>query len=350
MESPYIQRAARRDAAGDHDEAINELARGTKAGDLPSTRALGLRLLSGNAAPLLPAEGLRFLGDALERGDAEAGARAAGVLALGVNQPPNRALGLEWLALSAARGWEPSQRQLLALCDDRELVQREAAAPSRDWRRVAAAVDLQSWNRAPRAEVLHADPLVRRIGGFVRPEVCACVIPYTQGRLERAKVYDPVKRGDIVDAHRDNTQASFNADSIEFVHALLQARMAVACGVDVRQLEAPAVLHYYPGEQITDHYDFVDPDMTPDYAAEVARNGQRTMTFLLYLNEDYEGGETAFPHLGIENRGRTGDAVFFVNALADMSPDKRTLHAGRPTTRGEKWIVSQFIRSRPTRP
>ena len=53
--------------------------------------------------------------------------------------------------------------------------------------------------------------------------------------------------------------------------------------------------------------------------------------------------------LGGVHKGRCGEALYFVNALADLSPDLRMVHAGRPTTRGEKWIVSQFIRSRPTR-
>jgi hypothetical protein len=38
--------------------------------------------------------------------------------------------------------------------------------------------------------------------------------------------------------------------------------------------------------------------------------------------------------------------LYFVNALPDASPDLRTVHAGRPPTAGEKWIVSQFIRDR----
>ena len=125
--------------------------------------------------------------------------------------------------------------------------------------------------------------------------------------------------------------------------------MAVACGVSERTLEGPTILHYAPGEQIQNHFDFVDPKSTNDYAGEIARNGQRVITFLIYLNDGYEGGETAFPKLGFMHQGARGEALYFINALPDLSPDMRTLHAGRPTTRGEKWIVSQFIRSRPTR-
>ena len=54
---------------------------------------------------------------------------------------------------------------------------------------------------------------------------------------------------------------------------------------------------------ISNHYDFVDPKSTQDYAGEIARNGQRLITFILYLNDDYEGGETAFPKLGLD-RGK----------------------------------------------
>jgi hypothetical protein len=109
------------------------------------------------------------------------------------------------------------------------------------------------------------------------------------------------------------------------------------------------VLHYAPGEEIQNHYDFVDPKSTPDYAGEIARNGQRIITFLIYLNDAYDGGETAFPTLGLVHKGRCGDGVYFVNALPDNSPDLRMLHAGRPPVSGEKWIVTQFVRSRPTR-
>ncbi len=345
----HLACAAALDAAGDHDGAVNELALGTQTGDLPCTRQLGLRLLTGDRAPLLPAEGLRFLGEACDGGLAESAARAAGILALGVRVAANWPLALAWLCRSAAAGWEPARRQLLALCEDRALAARAASSAQPDWRAVAAAVRLDDWRRAPPPDVRSAEPRVCAYPGFIRPEICEVLIAMTAGRLVPARVYDPVSREDIVAAHRNNTVATFDIGSAELVHALLQARMSAACGVSERMMEAPTVLHYATGEQIQDHYDFVDPKSTRDYAGEIARNGQRVITFLVYLNDNYDGGETAFPDLGLVHKGRRGDALYFVNALADLAPDLRTLHAGRPTTRGEKWIVTQFVRSRPTR-
>lgn len=349
MNSEHLRLAADLDAAGNPHEAINELARGTKEGDPQCTRQLGMRLLTGQRAPLLPAEGLRFLGEACDHGLPEAAARAAGLLALGVNAPPNWTLGLRWLARSAVAGWEPAQQQLLALCDDRSLAARAATATSMDWAQVAAAVRLDDWRRSPPAIVRSDDPRVSAFPDFIRPELCRFLISLCSGRLVPAKIYDPVNRQDIVAANRSNTIASFDLQSVELAHVLLQARMGAACGHAERLMETLAVLHYSPGQEIHDHYDFVDPQSTADYAGEIARNGQRIITFLVYLNDEYEGGETAFPKLGFVHRGRCGEGLYFVNALHDLSPDLRMLHAGRPPTRGEKWIVSQFVRSRPTR-
>jgi len=346
----HLARAGELDAAGNHGEAINELARGTRKGDARCTRALGLRLLMGDRAPFLPQDGLRFLDDACGRGLPEAAARAAGILALGVHVAPNWPFALEWLVRSASARWQPAQRQLLALCDDRELATHAARDSTNvDWRAVAAAVKLDDWRASPAPHFKSTDPRVVTIPGFIRAELCDVLIESARGSLERARVYDASSRRDLVEAHRSNSIANFNVDSVELVHSLLQARMSAACGVSERKMEAPTVLHYSQGEQFQNHYDFVDPGSTTDYAGEIARNGQRIITFLVYLNDDYDGGETAFPKLDIAHKGRRGEALFFTNALADLSPDLRMLHAGRPPIRGEKWIVSQFVRSRATR-
>ncbi len=348
--SPHLTRAQQCDAKGDHDGAINELALGTTAGDAACTEALGIRLLTGDRSPHLPAEGLRFIGEALQAGRGAGAARAAAILALGVGVSVDWKSALGWLWRSAQSGWPAAQRQLLALCDDRELARRAATAAQPPWREVAAAVDLAAWRKAPPARIKSDEPRVSTFTGMVRPELCAFFISLAEGRLEPAKVYNPNTRADIVDTQRSNTIANFDLQAVELAHVLLQARMAAACGIPERHMEAPSVLHYAPGgEQISDHYDFVDPASTTDYAGEIARNGQRIITFLIYLNDEYEGGETSFPTLGFSHRGGTGDGIYFVNALADLTPDLRMLHAGCPTTRGEKWIITQFVRSRPTR-
>jgi hypothetical protein len=113
-------------------------------------------------------------------------------------------------------------------------------------------------------------------------------------------------------------------------------------------MEATMMLHYSPGEEFLPHLDFLDTHL-PGPAADVAERGQRVVTFLMSLNEDYEGGETAFPELGRAWKGQTGTGLFFWNVEPDGTPDPRTRHAGMPPLSGEKWLLSQWVRARPRR-
>jgi len=339
--SQELTLAQHHDAAGRHDDAINALALGTQAGNLPCMRELGKRLLTGNRAPLLGAEGAGFLLDAANQGDAEAAARIAALSALGAYRAQSWIEALRWLGVAAQRGWQPAREQLLVLLDERG----SATGSNDNWPQLAAAIDPAAWQVSPAARELNAGPQVRAFANFISVPACQWIIEQARGRLVRARVYEASSGKDLISASRSNTVANFNLAEVEVLQLLIQVRMSAACGVPACNMEAPAVLHYDVGEQITDHFDFVDPG-TPDYARELARNGQRVVTFLIYLNDQYEGGETGFPKLGFSHKGRIGEGLYFVNALADMQPDLRMLHSGQPPTRGDKWIVSQFVRSR----
>jgi prolyl 4-hydroxylase len=82
-------------------------------------------------------------------------------------------------------------------------------------------------------------------------------------------------------------------------------------------------------------------------AAELASRGQRIATFLVYLNDDYTGGETRFGRIGLSHRGARGDALLFANTDERGRPDEDTMHAGLSPATGEKWVFSQWIRSLP---
>ena len=191
------------------------------------------------------------------------------------------------------------------------------------------------------------DPVVRVVSRLLDDGVCRWLIEKARTRLTRALVYEALSKRTTVSETRNNTAATFGLLDTDLVCVFAQARMAACVGIPFRQLEPLSVLHYAEGEEITEHFDFVDPEV-PDYERQIASLGQRVVTFLAYLNDDYGGGETDFLKLAIRHKGRRGDGLYFVNALADGSADTRTLHAGRAPTNGEKWVVSQFMRNRPT--
>ena len=326
------------DAAGRHIEAVNALVAGVHKGDVEATTRLGKRLLVGDRAPLLPNDGASLLEEASGRGSAEAAAVLAVLFAVGASRAHDVRAGLESLTVAAERGWPAAQAQL-----------RTLGAHANDgratWREIAATIDLDDWTRAAPGRELSGDPQIRVFDDFVSAAVCRWLIERAQGRLSRALVYEALRKEVTVHPTRTNTAASFSMLETDFVCVLTQLRMAAAVNVPFRQFEPITVLHYAEGEEITEHFDFVDPKV-PDYEQEIAQRGQRIATFLIYLNDDYAGGETAFPRVGITHRGRMTQGIVFINALPDGSADLRTLHAGRPPRGGEKWIVSQFVRNR----
>jgi prolyl 4-hydroxylase len=343
--SAEITAAEAHDAAGRHAEAIDQLVAGVKQGDVEATTRLGKRLLVGDRAPLLPNDGARFLEDASGRGGAEAASMLAVLFAVGASPRHDLRSALDSLVVAAERGWEPAQDQLRVLAADRAAAELGADEKPKFWRELGSRVDLGRWTSAPPGQDLSGSPRIRLFDGLLSPEVCRWLIGRAAGRLSRALVYEALSKEVTVHPTRTNTAAVFSMLDTDLVCVLTQLRMAACLGVPFRQFEPITVLHYADGEEITEHYDFVDPNV-PDYELEIAQRGQRIATFLLYLNDDYGGGETEFPRVGASHKGRTAQGLYFINSLPDGSADVRTLHAGRPPKGGEKWIVSQFVRNR----
>jgi prolyl 4-hydroxylase len=345
---PRIMLAESLDSQGKHDDAINELAMATQGGNLEAMTRLGKRLVVGDRAPYLPRDGAGFVLEAANRGHAEAVALMAVFQCAGIFQRKNWADALVTLAHAAELGLPAACEQLLLLARGTAMSSQPAvldAVGTGAWHKLIQRIDLAKWLTAPEGVVIHDDPLLKSFPDFLPPAFCERLITHSRTRLKPALVYDPIHKRDIHSGTRTNTVAQFNLVENELLNFVLQERMADACGVPVTQFEATAILHYNPGEQIHNHYDFVDTDL-PDYDREIAENGQRVITFLVYLNEGYGAGETVFPKLHIQHKGKAGEAFFFTNALADGKPDHRVLHAGAPPAVGEKWIVSQFIRNR----
>jgi prolyl 4-hydroxylase len=349
--SPARREAAALDQAGRHRDALAILSRAASEGDLVARRTVGLRILLGDRAPPMGPSGVRLIAEAATQGDAKAADISAVIAGAGIHCNQDWNLALDWLQLAAELGSPRARSALGVLCADPDLGAQACnnSAPSELWHRLRTGVDLAAWLAVPPGRTLHTDPLIRVHDAFADSRIRAWLIAQARGRLSPALVYNPGTRQLEQTPERSNTSAGFTILNVDLAQIVLQARIAAAVGAPFSHLESPFVLHYAPGQAFEDHYDFVDPQ-TPNYEDEIACNGQRMVTFLVYLNDDYDGGHTEFPHLKVSHKGKAGDGFFFVNALPDGTADTRTLHAGRPPLTGEKWIFSQFIRNRPVVP
>jgi len=194
-------------------------------------------------------------------------------------------------------------------------------------------------------EVLSQAPRIAVSQQFLSPQTCDWLIRLARPLLRRAELVDGITGQVREDADRTNRAAEFSPAQTDQVLASVRSRIAAMAQVSEPALDWSQVLHYEVGQQFRQHYDFFDVSV-PAYAREVATSGQRALTVLIYLNDDYEGGHTAFPRLGRAFRGAKGDALVFWNVQENGAPDERTLHIGTAPTKGEKWLFSQWIRVR----
>jgi prolyl 4-hydroxylase len=273
------------------------------------------------------AEGSQLIESASAAGSAEAALRLAALEAMGAARPQSWDRAFAALRLAAARGSDAAGAQLALLTRDGRLHGSAITAP-------------------PPKDSVSERPRIRVFEGFATPAECDWLIGLARERLVPAQVWDSATGQGRADPNRTNRALELKLGDMDVVVAAIRARISAASNLPVPVFEPPQVMHYRPGEEFRPHHDFLDPTQ-PGHAAELARFGQRIATFLIYLNDDFEGGETRFIRTGFSHRGRKGDALLFANIdAATRAPDPLTLHAGMPPTRGEKWIFSQWIRDR----
>ena len=275
-------------------------------------------------------------------GDADAACMLATLAAVGAGRRQDFGRALDQLQLAAERGSDHARDQLRLLAAS----SGAGEGAGDDWRALRARIDVARLLQVPEREILSESPRLRVYRGFASPAECAWVMERLRPKLGPAMIYDEASGRGEVDPRRSNSAVGVRLTDLDVVIEILRARISAATSVPEFTFEVPQVMHYTVGQEFRPHHDFLDPQK-PSLAAEVAQRGQRIMTFLVYLNDDFEGGETEFPSAGIAWRGRTGDGLAFANVTPDDRPDPMSLHAGLPPTSGEKWILSQWIRNRP---
>jgi hypothetical protein len=208
---------------------------------------------------------------------------------------------------------------------------------------LCSAIKLEELLSFPDRASLSESPRIRTMERFATPDECRWLIERAQARLRPATIITS-DGTQALDPARSNTGTEFQVLDMDVVLEVVRARIAAATRLPVPLFEPTQVLRYEVGQEFKPHHDFLDPGNLA--YGDQARFGQRIATFLIYLNEEFEGGETDFPKVEVRYRGRTGDAIFFANVDGGGKPDPLTLHAGLPPTSGEKWILSQWIRDR----
>jgi prolyl 4-hydroxylase len=129
--------------------------------------------------------------------------------------------------------------------------------------------------------------------------------------------------------------------------AELDQRISETLGIRLPYSEGIQAQRYNVGEEFKAHTDFFEP-ATDEYLEHATTHGNRTWTFMVYLNEGMEGGGTRFAAIGRTFQPRKGRALIWNNLYPDGAPNYDTLHSGMPVLRGHKIIITKWFREKGT--
>ena len=111
---------------------------------------------------------------------------------------------------------------------------------------------------------------------------------------------------------------------------------------NIENAEDIQVVKYQPGGFYKPHHDACceDNESCKDF---IKRGGQRVLTILIYLNDDFEEGSTKFPTLNLDLKApKYGGVVFYpLDSAKKCHPD--ALHGGNPVKSGTKYIANIWV-------
>jgi predicted 2-oxoglutarate/Fe(II)-dependent dioxygenase YbiX len=171
---------------------------------------------------------------------------------------------------------------------------------------------------------------------FLGPEDCRAIIEYTEANL------------DMFETHLDNDFWSKRVVNVHHVadsriqklmldtnRAIGQIVQSLTVGTPPMYPDTIQIVRWYKGFELTPHADAENPG-EDDHPFP-----WRDFASVLYLNDDYVGGEIHWPHKGMEIKPRPGMLAIFPGTY-------EFLHGVREVTEGVRYTLPSFFSRDPS--
>jgi prolyl 4-hydroxylase len=173
---------------------------------------------------------------------------------------------------------------------------------------------------------------------FLSPKECARIIALTVHHLQPSMLSYASP-----DAAFRTSKTSHLCHLKSPVALNIDAKICKTLGIRAEYSEGIQAQRYDVGEQFKPHWDYFEPG-TESFRRLAGVRGNRTWTFMVYLNDGMEGGATRFTVIDHAVKPKIGMALFWYNLNADGSPNTATMHCGEPVVSGHKNIITKWFR------
>lgn len=166
--------------------------------------------------------------------------------------------------------------------------------------------------------------------------------------LNESEVTQYSESGSAIDMASRTSKTAWMVDQTDPLVAKLSAVSSALCGLPTENHEMLQIASYDVGGRFNPHFDACTLD--DETCAKIDRfAGHRRSTLLVYLNDDFQSGETEFVELGHTVIPKQGKAIFFWSTMDN--PEESIIpvskHAGREVKSGKKWICTKWSHNKP---
>ncbi|MFA6218231.1 MAG: 2OG-Fe(II) oxygenase [Erythrobacter sp.] len=175
---------------------------------------------------------------------------------------------------------------------------------------------------------------------FLAPGLCAQLVALIEQDRRPSTLADA---GD--DRHFRTSETCDLAAELPPVRELEDLFVALN-GIDPAYGEPVQGQRYDVGQEFKAHCDYFNPGGA-DWEKYCAVAGQRTWTFMIYLNDVAAGGATRFKAVGKIVQPEAGKLVCWNNRRPDGRGNPNTLHHGMKVRKGMKYVITKWYREKP---
>lgn len=175
---------------------------------------------------------------------------------------------------------------------------------------------------------------------FLEPGLCQTLVDMIDRDRRPSTIADP--NGD--DYFR--TSETCDLDHADPIVADLDTRLSALSGIDRAYGEILQGQRYAVGQEFKAHTDYFEPG-GQDFERYTSVAGQRSWTFMIYLNEPEAGGATRFKAVGKTIQPETGKLVAWNNRRANGTVNPATIHHGMKVCAGTKYVITKWYREKP---
>lgn len=185
-------------------------------------------------------------------------------------------------------------------------------------------------------KILSTDPIIFTIDNFLSNKECDEIIKLSKNRK--------FSRGYVLDSESENTVSDIRTNSLiwidhgtNYLTRKIVNRISKIVNLSPENAEDIQLIRYNENEQYKHHYDAFH------IGSDLTRN-QRLYTALVYLSDVEKGGETDFKELSLKIIPKKGKLIIFKNCLSDnRTPHPKSIHAGLPVLKGEKYAFNLWF-------